>query len=215
MDTKRCRSTILLTMLGVLCALVVLTLATAPVMAQATATPKPQLGPRPGACNDGDGDGYGSPGDASCPNGGDQDCDDTIPAIHPGAPEDCNEADDNCDGNVDEGFTVSKESANSGDYDCQDGVDNDGDGKIDIQDPQCLAAACSVGDPSGCSVGDPGGCCVTGGSKVCTADGTGTECVLLPGVNQQIQAPEPPVSPSDASCFDSDDNDCDGLTDHH
>jgi hypothetical protein len=214
MDTKRCRSTILSTMLGVLCALVVLALATAPVMAQATATPKPQLGPRPGACNDGDGDGYGSPGDASCPNGGDQDCDDTIAAIHPGAPEDCNEVDDDCDGDVDNGFTVSKESANSGDYDCQDGVDNDGDGKTDIQDPQCLAAACSVGDPSGCSVGDPGGCCVTGGSKVCTADGTGTECVLLPGVNQQIQAPEPPVSPSDASCFDSDDNDCDGLTDH-
>jgi hypothetical protein len=201
-------------MLGVLFALVVLAFATAPVMAQVTATPKPHVGPRPGACNDGDGDGYGSPGDASCSGGGDQDCDDTSAAIHPDASEDCNEVDDDCDGNVDEGFTVSKESANSGDYDCQDGIDNDGDGKTDIQDPQCLAAACFFSDPSGCSPGDAGGCCVTGGSTVCKADGSGTECFLLPGVNLQVQEPEPLVSASEDACFDSDDNDCDGLTDH-
>jgi hypothetical protein len=213
MDTKRCR-TILLTLTGVLCALVVLAFATAPVMAQATATPKPTLVPRPSACNDGDGDGYGLPGNAACANGAEQDCDDTRADVNPGASEVCNEIDDDCDGNVDEGFLLSKESPDSGAYDCQDGIDNDGDGKTDIQDPQCAAAFCSIGDPSGCSTGDPGGCCLTGASTVCKADGSGTECTLLPGVVQHLQEAEPVVSASESACFDAEDNDCDGVIDH-
>ena len=51
-------------------------------------------------CNDGvdeDGDGYGE----GCQAG--NDCDDTDPWRHPGAPEICNLRDDNCDGQVDEG----------------------------------------------------------------------------------------------------------------
>lgn len=50
-----------------------------------------------GTCPDRDGDGHGS----SWCVGGD-DCDDTNPAVHPGATEDCsNSVDDDCDGRVD------------------------------------------------------------------------------------------------------------------
>jgi hypothetical protein len=214
MDTKRCRRTFLLTLTGVLCALVVLAFATAPAMAQASATPKPSVGPRPAACNDGDGDGFGSPGNGDCSNGSEQDCDDSNGDIYPGATETCNAVDDDCDGNVDEGFLLSKESPDSGDYDCQDGIDNDNDGKTDQLDPQCVAAFCAVGDPAGCHTGDPGGCCLTGASTVCKQDGSGTECVILPDHFQHFQQPEPLVSASEDACFDGEDNDCDGLTDH-
>jgi len=45
-------------------------------------------------CTDHDGDGF-----SECTG----DCDDTNPAIHPGAQEICNQVDDNCDGRIDEG----------------------------------------------------------------------------------------------------------------
>ena len=54
------------------------------------------------ACMDGDGDGYGSPGDGSCDNGSEEDCDDGDPDIHPGATEVCDDfADNDCDGHTD------------------------------------------------------------------------------------------------------------------
>ena len=46
------------------------------------------------------------------------DCNDTVAAIHPGAPELCNGLDDNCNSAVDEGF-----------------LDTDGDGMADCVDP--------------------------------------------------------------------------------
>jgi hypothetical protein len=53
-------------------------------------------------CIDDDGDGYGNPGDASCPNGSQQDCDDNDDTIYPGATEACNDGKDNdCDGDTD------------------------------------------------------------------------------------------------------------------
>jgi hypothetical protein len=63
---------------------------------------------------DADGDGYGDPAlsEVSCsgtPPGhvaDNTDCDDTNPAIHPGAAEVCNNLDDNCNGNVDEGVVL-------------------------------------------------------------------------------------------------------------
>jgi hypothetical protein len=56
-------------------------------------------------CIDNDSDGYGSPGDASCPNGAATDCDDTDPSINPGATDiNCNDVDENCSGAADEGY---------------------------------------------------------------------------------------------------------------
>jgi len=51
-------------------------------------------------CFDQDGDGFGNPGDATCPEGADLDCDDLDAAINPGAVESCNGIDDNCDGST-------------------------------------------------------------------------------------------------------------------
>ena len=50
-------------------------------------------------CTDQDEDGYSLEGGACGPS----DCADDNSAIHPGAPEVCNQADDNCDGQIDEG----------------------------------------------------------------------------------------------------------------
>lgn len=54
---------------------------------------------------DADGDGYnGTIYNATAENG--IDCDDTNPAIHPGATEVCGNGDENCDGNIDEGCSI-------------------------------------------------------------------------------------------------------------
>lgn len=54
------------------------------------------------ACIDTDGDGYGSPGDALCPNGSETDCNNDNAAIHPGAVELCADGvDNNCNGLTD------------------------------------------------------------------------------------------------------------------
>ncbi|MDP7110775.1 MAG: MopE-related protein, partial [Myxococcota bacterium] len=54
-------------------------------------------------CDDDDLDGYGSPGDATCVNGAEEDCDDGAANVNPGADEVCNGVDDDCDGTVDQG----------------------------------------------------------------------------------------------------------------
>jgi hypothetical protein len=54
-------------------------------------------------CPDLDGDGYGDPGSSVCTYS-ESDCDDSNPAVNPGAEEVCeNEIDDDCDGEIDEG----------------------------------------------------------------------------------------------------------------
>jgi hypothetical protein len=64
---------------------------------------------------DADGDGHGSdaPTTVACAGSAaagwvanDDDCDDTDPAVHPGAAELCNDADDDCDTVADDGFAV-------------------------------------------------------------------------------------------------------------
>ncbi len=108
-------------------------------------------------CVDQDGDGYGVRDLRWCPHP-EPDCDDTNPAVNPGATEVCNGIDDNCDGIVDDvdadgdGFVagacggadcddanpaVNPEAAevcNGTDDDCNgeiDDIDADGDGFID------------------------------------------------------------------------------------
>ena len=86
---------------------------------------------------DSDGDGFGDPNQAattvdsatSYVEDG-SDCDDTDPAIHPGAEETCNQQDDDCDGNVDEGLPSFTWYA-----------DTDGDG---FGDPASAEASCAA-----------------------------------------------------------------------
>lgn len=94
-------------------------------------------------CVDGDGDGFGFPGTVVCPAGGAADCDDTDPAIHPGAVEVCNGVDDNCDGVTDEGFV---DTDGDGLADCID-PDDDNDGVPDVSD--CAPLLAGISQPAG------------------------------------------------------------------
>ena len=170
-----------------------------------------------------DGDGYGAstPTAQACePPAGfvdnDQDCNDNAAAVHPGATELCNAADDNCDGASDEGFDVgdactagvgacassgvkicaadgksavcNATPGNPAPELCGNGIDDNCDGSTD--------EGFNVGDA--CTVGI--GACQRSGTKICTTDGSGTNCNATPG------------SPIAEVCNTLDDN-CDGQVD--
>jgi len=88
-----------------------------------------------GSGEDSDGDGYT----------GSDDCDESDPAIHPGAEELCNGVDDNCDGQVDEGVTSTWFA------------DSDGDGFGDATAPTeaCEPSSGQVANAEDCDDADP------------------------------------------------------------
>jgi hypothetical protein len=164
------------------------------------------------ACIDNDGDGYGNPGDASCPQGSQTDCDDdpgddpavcaTTPSdsrcaanINPSAKEVCDGIDNNCDG-------VLKSQ-----YD----VDNDGDGQAwcagdcNDNDPNVYKGAPEIcdGKDSDCRGGIP--------LAERDVDGDGVRaCDVPPDCNDY----DVTISPAaDEICSDGKDNNCDGTID--
>ncbi len=168
-------------------------------------------------CPDADGDGYRDDiTDPSCDLEGDPggDCDDADGDVNPGETEFCgNDVDDDCDGDVDFGLYV----------------DDFGPKLPNVPD----TGTCALVDPPGCTwMGDPpmppeSGCCRTVSHKECNPgddgipftgdpnEGTGVVCVSnLPGGQIRMQEPEGTLGPTDPTCFDGADQDCDMHTDH-
>ncbi len=161
-------------------------------------------------CTDVDGDGYGVGTDCLGP-----DCNDNDANINPGKSELCNGKDDNCNGQTDEGFTV---FAPDGTAHCSGGSSAGSLCKI--------AADC----PGGSCLGDAGvfltfddlplgrqctaglGVCLRIGTVVCNAEHTAAICNAVAGPADP--AGEGVNGPTDPTCFDRKDNDCDGITDH-
>jgi hypothetical protein len=115
---------------------------------------------QPPPCTDNDGDGYGNPGNASCANGAQTDCNDADPAVNPGAAEVCGDVKDNdCDG-----------FADGADSDCQPPpcTDNDGDG---YGNPG--SASCANGAATDCNDADPS---VNPGAVEVCGDGKDNDC---------------------------------------
>ncbi len=131
---------------------------------------------------DDDGDGYGrddtavevclSPGDGYVRLGGD--CDDSNAAIHPDAPESCNDIDDDCDGTPDDPPTV-------GDGSWYVDVDEDGYGDGSSSETTCDPAPGMVAVAGDCDDTDAGA--NPGATEVCNdgadndCDGTTNSCV--------------------------------------
>jgi hypothetical protein len=168
-------------------------------------------GALPEGCEDKDGDGFGI--GQSCTE--QQDCDDDIAAINPGAAEECGDGIDNdCDGNTEE---------------CCDGVDCCEDGDVDgspvgsdcdlpdcdDEDPErspVYAETCGDGIDNDCD-GIVDDCCE--GVNCCDADndgfGVGTGCEGPQDCNDGD--PGAGENLGEEICGDGQDNDCDGITD--
>ena len=177
----------------------------------------------PGVCLDRDGDAHGKGLEGACAG---TDCDDTNPAIHSSAREECNQVDDDCDGTTDnvpeadrprcvhyKGVCkLARQNCVNGAWDnCDSGYGPDyeepDETSCDMLDNDCDGAI-----DEGCS-------CVLGSQQQCDAPDQG-ECAAGTQSCEQVTATEgewgdactgaiPPVS---ESCNLLDD-DCDGSTD--
>jgi hypothetical protein len=169
---------------------------------------------------DGDGDGFGSEAEQiSCDPStlieDDTDCDDTEPAVFPGAPEICNEIDDDCDGLVDgddpdtdldsDGHSVCDGDCDDEDADVHpdavevcDEVDNDCDGTSDGE--SALGAVAYYIDLDGDGYGSEDSitlaCSEPAGHTLDTSDCNDGDDEIHPGAEEV--------------CGDGIDNDCDG-----
>jgi hypothetical protein len=124
--------------------------------------PSTCVGPFP----DGDKDGWPSTATSQCVR---EDCDDTNPAIHPGAPEVCDDEKDNdCDGRRD-----------GADTECGivcDGLDNDGDGWPRAGASDCTFPDCNDENPAiHPGVKESGAACSDGIDNDCDGDTDGAD----------------------------------------
>lgn len=113
-------------------------------------------------CMDADNDGYGVLGSIGCPRGNEIDCDDSDPAVNPGAAEVCNGKDDNCIDGADE---CGLEGQVCVDGQCQGGAGAQCENKDDCAG-SLLTCDFTV-DPKICKVAENGTCaqasdCVSG-----------------------------------------------------
>jgi hypothetical protein len=197
---------------------------------------------------DDDGDGYGTAASSttSCaaPDGyvaDGTDCNDTIDAINPAAPEVCDEIDNDCDGDIDDGDSSLDESTAATWY-----SDADGDGYGMYPATSCAAPSGYIEDGTDCNDGDAD--ISPAGTEICngvdddcdggtdeagalgeatwyadsdsdgygSADASATSCAALVGyVASATDCDDDSASISPAgteSCNDVDDN-CDGVID--
>jgi hypothetical protein len=180
-------------------------------------------------CTDADGDGY-APEGGPC---GPVDCDDTNPAVHPGAPEVCNGIDDDCNGIVDDEPAASAScvtactataqcvagSCRSTPIVCDDGnpctVDTCDPAHGCRFDPAPDGLACFDGDycagPEACQAAQ---CTATGGPSACTPGSRGRSTCAAewfvdnPNNPGGVLAPTQRCREGDATC----DHDADPTT---
>jgi subtilisin family serine protease len=132
-------------------------------------------------CTDNDGDGYGNPGSASCPSGGQSDCNDSNSNIKPGIAENCNTPfDDNCNNQANEGCPTTPTCAdndgdgygNPGSASCSGGSQTDcNDGNAAVKPG--ITENCDNNIDDNCANGTNEGCC---GNGICNAVETDTNC---------------------------------------
>ncbi len=162
---------------------------------------------------DQDGDGYGTGGDSleACDPGPgfattDDDCDDTDPAVNPGAGEVCNGIDDDCDGEIDEDLPLETLYVDA---------DLDGYGSATTLEA-CGVTAGVSGDGSDCDDTDPS--IFVGAQEICDTkdndcdgeiDEEGTTTYFIDADGDGHGDPGSPIEACDATGLSILDDDCD------